>query len=87
MQIKHNLTQLAIAVDQFANVLVSMFVEPNKKAWSDMTLSANCYAHSLNGRWTIPMWIIDHMFFWQDEHCKQAYESELERAHLPPSVR
>lgn len=26
---------------------------------------------------------IDMLFFWQDGHCKQAYESELQRAHLP----
>lgn len=33
------------------------------------------------------MWIIDHLFFWQTEHCKSAYESEVERSQLPPSMR
>lgn len=84
--LKHNLLQLAIALDQLANVLLSVFT--GNKAWSDETLSARAYRHARikkDRMW--PMWIIDHLFFWQDQHCKAAYESELERSQLPPSMR
>lgn len=73
--------QVLIAIDQLLNTLI-----PN--GFADETLSSRAYRHArikCDRMW--PMWIIDHMFFWQDEHCKQAYESELERAHLPPSMR
>lgn len=84
--LKHNLLQLAIALDQLANVLLSLFT--GNKAWSDETLSARAYRHACikkDRMW--PMWIIDRLFFWQDEHCKAAYESEMERSHLPPPMR
>ena len=29
----------------------------------------------------------DALFFWQKDHCKSAYESEIERAQLPPGMR
>lgn len=51
------------------------------------TLSARAWRHKLDGSRSWPAWIIDHLFFWQDNHCKAALESELDRAHLPPSMR
>lgn len=72
--------QVLVSVDQFFNTLLG--------GYADETLSARAYRHAeikKDRRW--PMWIIDHLFFWQDGHCKQAYVSELERAHLPPEMR
>lgn len=72
--------QVLIALDQFVNTLLW--------GYADETLSARAYRHAeikKDRRW--PMWLIDHIFFWQDQHCKQSYESELERAHLPPEMR
>lgn len=72
--------QVLVAVDQLVNTLLWGF--------ADETLSARAYRHAeikKDRRW--PMWIIDHLFFWQDQHCKAAYEAELERAHLPPGMR
>jgi hypothetical protein len=31
--------------------------------------------------------IINALFFWQVDHCRDAYESELKRHHLPPILR
>lgn len=81
----HNLKQLLIALDQLANVLVSIFT--GNKSWSDETLSARAWRHKLDGSRSWPAWVIDHLFFWQDAHCKTAYESEIERRQLPPSMR
>lgn len=31
--------------------------------------------------------VVNCLFFWQDDHCKAAYESELARAQLPTNYR
>lgn len=72
--------QVLVAVDQLINTLLC--------GYADETLSARAYRHAeikKDRRW--PMRLIDTLFFWQDGHCKQAYESELTRAHLPPEER
>lgn len=71
--------QIAVAFDQLVNTLLS--------GWADETLSARAWRHKMDGSRPWPAWIIDHLFFWQDNHCRTAWESELERAHLPPSMR
>lgn len=71
--------QVLIAVDQFFNTIIGGF--------ADETLSSRAYRHKKDGSRVWPAWIIDHLFFWQEEHCRSAYESELERAHLPPELR
>lgn len=68
--------QVLIAFDQLLNTFIG--------GMADETLSARAYRHSIeeNGReW--PVWIINHLFFWQKEHCYQAYLSEKARSHLP----
>lgn len=73
--------QFLVAVDQLINTLI-----PN--GYADETLSSRAYRHAAikkDRRW--PMWLIDNLFFWQTEHCKSAYESEVERSQLPPSMR
>lgn len=72
--------QVLIALDQFVNTLLW--------GYADETLSARAYRHAeikKDRRW--PMVIINALFFWQEEHCKRAYESEIERAQLPPGMR
>lgn len=71
--------QILIAIDQLFNTLIAGF--------ADETLSSRAYRHKKDGSRAWPAWIIDHLFFWQEEHCKVSYESELERAHLPPELR
>lgn len=72
--------QVMVAVDQLVNTLLG--------GWADETLSARAYRHAeikKDRRW--PMRLIDALFFWQEGHCKQAYESELSGAHLPQEER
>ena len=79
--LRHNLHQLAIALDQLGNVFVSCLFR--EKAWADETLSAHAW------RWQEewPRRVIDAMLFWQGEHCRKAYESEKSRTQLPEAER
>ena len=71
--------QVLIAIDQLINTLLC--------GYADETMSSRAHRLAIerNRKW--PEWIIDHIFFWQEEHCRQSYESELERSQLPPSLR
>ena len=63
-----------IWLDQGANTILG--------GWPDETLSA--YA------WRQQDWrykAINTLFFWQDNHCRAAYESEKRRHQLPPEYR
>ncbi len=71
--------QVAVAFDQLVNTLMG--------GYADETLSARAWRHHLDGSRTWPRWIIDHLFFWQTNHCKEAYESELLRKQLPDIYR
>lgn len=71
--------QVAVAFDQLVNTLMG--------GYADETLSARAWRHHLDGSRTWPRWIIDHLFFWQSNHCKEAYESELLRKQLPDIYR
>lgn len=71
---------VAIAVDQLANALLG--------GWPDETLSARAYRQQgKKRRWAVARAAIDGLFFWQPNHCQQAYESEKVRSHLPASER
>ena len=84
--LSHNFKQFLIAIDQLLTVLVFMVVFPNSKTWADETFSARCHRMALNGI-TLPEKIVDHIFFWEEDHCKTSYESELAGKQLPPSLR
>ena len=70
--------QILVAIDQLINTLIGGF--------ADETLSSRAHRRRLRGKGGVA-WVIDHIFFWQNEHCKTAYESELERAQLPVEFR
>lgn len=70
--------QILIALDQLINTLIG--------GYADETLSSRAHRRRLRGKGGVA-WVIDHIFFWQDEHCKASYESELERTQLPVEFR
>lgn len=75
--------QPLIAFDQLLNTLVWAEGEGFGKA--DETISARCWRlRKKNWRWSVARNTVDKLFFWQKDHCKSAYESELQRRHLPP---
>lgn len=78
---KKFLLQLLISIDQLANVLLL--------GHADETLSARAYrawrAKRVFGRIFKPL--IDGLFFFDPDHCRVAYQSEVERRQLPPEMR
>jgi hypothetical protein len=73
------LFRLLVAVDQVFNVLFG--------GWPDETLSARCWRCRDSQPYAALRAVIDGLFFWQNEHCKQSYESERLRMQSPPEER
>lgn len=74
--IKQNL----IALDQSIN---SLFF-----GYADETISARTYRMSLKSKyWTILRRIIDTLFFFEKNHCYQAWISEYTKHQLPEEYR
>lgn len=72
--------QFAIALDQVANTLVG--------GWADETLSARAWrCREARTHWRMAYRVINAVFFWQADHCRASYESELSRRQLPAEYR
>ena len=71
--------QVLVAIDQLINTLLG--------GYADETLSARAWRHHLDNSLHWPHKVIDFIFFWQDSHCKTAYESELFRQQYPEEYR
>ena len=73
--------QLLIAVDQLVNAALG--------GSADETLSARAWRAEQGGKVFGKIFrpVIDGLFFWDADHCKDSYASELERRHLPPAYR
>lgn len=83
---RHWWGQLLIAIDQLLNVLVTPL---QRSAWADETLSARAFRADRDGKvfGRIFRPAIDWIFFWQDAHCRTAYEREQQRTHIAPEYR
>lgn len=69
-----------IAVDQLANAVLA--------GSPDETLSARAHRSAVldskpKRRWVIARSIINSLFFLQDDHCRDSYDSEAKRRQLP----
>ena len=73
------LKQVLIAFDQLINALLG--------GWADESLSAHAWRQHLEGTRNWPYLLIDAILFFDGNHCRTSYESELERTQLPPSMR
>jgi hypothetical protein len=75
--------RVLIAIDQLFNTVFA--------GWPDETLSARAYRMNLKDRvklrWVVAMIVIDGLFFWDQQHCKESYHSERLRRQLPPEYR
>ena len=72
------LVQFLIAIDQLINTLVH--VDGDGFGMADETLSARAWR--LKGKSSAWLYI-DMLFFWQEAHCRSAYQSEMNRKQLP----
>ena len=71
--------QFLIAFDQVLNTMV--YIKGDGWGFADETLSARSWRlRDLSSR---PYRVINALFFWQENHCKEAYESEMNNKHLP----
>lgn len=71
--------QVLIAVDQLGNALLG--------GWADETLSSRCWRLRHRQPYAALRAVIDGLFFWQQDHCRQSFESERLRLQAPPEVR
>ena len=68
-----------IAVDQLLNAVLC--------GWPDETLSSRCWRWDRDGVRHWPRRLVDALFFWEKEHCRESYESEQLRMQMPPELR
>lgn len=73
------LLQVLLAVDQLANTFLG--------GWADESLSARSWRERNDKFWGIARRVIDVIFFFQPNHCEQAYMSEQLRLQSPPEER
>lgn len=77
----HYMKQNLIAVDQVVNTLIG--------GWADETLSSVAHRQRMKGHryWGWTAKAINMLFFWQNDHCRGAYNEEMQRRHLPVHMR
>ena len=72
--LKHRIYQIIIALDQLANALAF--------GWADETFSARCWRQRHKNRfWGFMRCLVDSVFFFEKNHCKQAFCNELLDVH------
>ena len=72
--------QVLIALDQVANTLLG--------GWAVETISARAWRMSARSEaWRYTRIVIDLIFFFDKDHCRESYLSEEVRAHLPVEYR
>lgn len=70
---------LLIAIDQLASALCGYPC--------DETFSSIAYRWELEGKRKWVRVLIDTLFFFDKDHCRESYEVELKRFHLATSMR
>ena len=55
--------------------------------YADETISSRSHRAYISGKRKWTRNLFNFMFFWQEDHCKEAYESELNRLQYPPEFR
>lgn len=84
---RYNFKQFLIAIDQLVNVILCAIFLPKEKVYADETMSAHAYRWHKNKIRTWPKYIVESIFFWEKDHCRESYESERLGRQLPPEER
>lgn len=69
------LGRVLVAIDQLGNALLG--------GLPDETISARAHRRRDSQPYKTLEPIIDGLFFWQEDHCRKSYESEVLRRQLP----
>jgi hypothetical protein len=75
--------QFLIAFDQLINTVI--YIKGDGFGFADETLSARAWR--LRTLSSFPYRFINALFFWQEDHCRQAYEAEHNNSQLPKEYR
>ncbi|HDR1886966.1 DNA helicase UvrD [Pasteurella multocida subsp. multocida] len=75
---------LAVAFDQLFNALLA--------GAADETLSSRAYrganlTESPKKKWVVLHKLINGLFFWEKDHCKKSYDSEVLRRQYPKAFQ
>ena len=70
---------MLIALDQLVNAILA--------GWPDETMSSRAWRWEQDGVRAWPRRLIDLIFFWEPNHCRESYQSEREGRQLPPELR
>lgn len=73
--------QSLIALDQFVNTLV--WAKGEGFGMADETLSARAWRLRDKPNWGKFRAFVDKLFFFDDNHCQESFESEQARKQLP----
>lgn len=92
-QVLSNLYQVLIAIDQLLFCILGTIMSianPKIKIYADMTISANM--HRLSKKGSKLAWIAERLInllfiFIERDHCAKAYQSELDRKHMPDDLK
>lgn len=68
-----------IAIDQLFNAVIG--------GYCDESLSSRAWRWDLEDDVSWPRKLIDAIFFWESDHCRDSYYSEVERRQCPPELR
>ena len=71
--------KIGIALTQGMNAVIG--------GWPDESISSRSYRQRHKAFWGKMYVVINYIFFWQKDHCKKAYNAEVERRHSPPETR
>lgn len=85
--IRHNWHQILVSADQFLTTVFCSIIFPTERSYADETLSCRAMRWEWNRVRKWPRRLIDHLFFWEEQHCFQSYQSEREGRQLPPELR
>jgi hypothetical protein len=80
------LWQFLHALTQVGNTMIPPL--DGTVGWADESMSARAHRAKRDGQ--LLGWLatgINWIFFWQEDHCKAAYESEAARRTKPPELR
>ena len=55
--------------------------------YPDESTSSRAWRQRAKPFWYYMLRIIDGIFFWEQDHCRHAWESEMQRRQLPPALR
>ena len=71
--------RVMIALDQLVNAMTG--------GWPDETLSSRCWRMERDNIRSWPRKLVDGLLFFDENHCRESYNSEQEGRQLPPEFR